>query len=245
MTGPALFLSFDVDLDWLECAPFGVVMDRQGPDRWRGVTAQFGWFLQAPGGAPIGFKVLDFSALDADDRELAGIFSGPRFDVPALGLRAVSAGEILLAAPAFLRGESTVDRRFFDAALGASGEEALSYWTGALQAGNCMAHYGAGYTLLDLGRNHEAYRHLRAYTELVAADAWAWAYRAKAAAALGEGAEAIRCCERALELEERYGEETDAGALLAGLSGEQHDQDDHGRDRHEGHRDEPGDAAEG
>jgi tetratricopeptide (TPR) repeat protein len=210
---PTLFLSYDRDFDWLECAAFGVVMDRQGADRWRGVSENFGWFLATPGGAPIGFKVLEFSQVDPEHDELTEIFSGPRFDVPALGLHDITAGEIL-AAPSFLAGESTVDRHFFDAAMGAHGEEALSYWTGALQAGNCMAHYGAGYTLLSLGRPHEAYRHLRAYTELVAADAWAWAYRAKAAVALGEVAEAIACSERAIELEREYGEETDAGRLL-------------------------------
>lgn len=210
----ALFLSFDADLDWLEAAPFGVVMDRQGPDRWRGISEYFGWFLAKGSDEPIGFKVQGFTAFAPESEDASEIFTGPRFDVPAMGLTDVSAGEILLAAPAFLGGESTVDRKYFDAAMATNGREALDYWIGALQSGNCMAHYGAGYTLLELGRSHEAYRHLRAYTELVDGDAWAWAYRARAAAALGENAEAVACCMRALELEALYGETTDAGDLL-------------------------------
>lgn len=214
-TRPVLHLSYAAALDWLECPPFGTVMDRQGPDRWVGVDETFGWFLDAPVGQVVGFKVHDFSTFDAD--EFPEIFDGPRFDVPALGLRDVSAGEIVLAAKPFLDGDDTIDRVYFDAAMGEEGQKALDFWLWSLQAGNGMAHYGAGYTLLDLGRNHEAYRHLRAYTELVPLDPWAWAYRAKAAAALGERDEAVTCCERALELEKETGEETDADELLETL----------------------------
>ena len=210
---PSLHLSYAAGLDWLECAPLGVVMDRQGSDRWRGVTDKFGWFLDEPHGAVIGFKVVDFSEFEPVEE----IFDGPHFDVPALGLRDVSAGEIVLAAVPFLDGRDTVDRLHFDAAMSTKGEKALFHWTAALQAGNSMAHYGAGYTLLDLGRPHEAYRHLRNYTEVVPRDAWAWAYRARAALALGERAEAVGCLERAIAHEEVYGEETDAHELLAQL----------------------------
>ena len=216
-TRPTLHLSYAAALDWLECPPFGTVMDRQGSDRWDGVSEAFGWFLDEPGGRPVGFKVVDFSVFDADAH--SEIFGGPRFDAPALGLRDVSAGEIVLAAKPFLGGEDTIDRVYFDMAMGEVGEQALGFWLWSLQAGNLMAHYGAGYTLLDLGRVHEAYRHLRAYTELVEKDAWAWAYRAKAAAALNERDEAIQCCRRAIELEAETDEETDAEELLADLAG--------------------------
>ena len=214
---PVLHLSYAAGLDWLECAPLGVVMDRQGSDRWEGVSDKFGWFLAEPGGPIIGFKIVDFSEFDAEAE--AAIFSGPRFDVAALGLRDVSAGEIVLAALPFLDGCDTIDRVYFDAAIGADGDEALGHWIAALQAGNSMAHYGAGYTLLELGRDHDAYRHLRAYTELVPRDPWAWAYRARAALAIGERAEARSCCERAIEMEEVYDEETDAAELLEEIDG--------------------------
>lgn len=214
----ALFLSYDRALDWLEAAPYGVVMDRQGHDRWRAASDEFGWFLDRPGGRPIGFKIVDFSVFDPSG--LPAVFEGPRFDVPALGLRAVSAGECALALPTFLGGQSTLDRRLFDAAMEASGEQAVHLWLATLQAGNCMAHYGAGYSLLDVGEPRAAYRHLRAYTELVPNDAWAWAFRAKAAAAIGEVREAAACCREAMRLEEVYDEATDAAELLGRLDQE-------------------------
>ena len=123
--------------------------------------------------------MLGFSAFDPEDPALAEIFAGPRFAVPMLGLADASAGEGLLAARRFPDGGSTLDRVYFDAAMGADGLEALYLWRGALQAGNQMAHYGAGYTLLSLGERHAAHRHLRRYTELVASDPWAWRYRAR------------------------------------------------------------------
>lgn len=212
-----LFLSYDEDLDWLEAGPFGTVMDRQGHDRWRGVNERFGYFLDQPEGSEVGFKVIGFSVFRAEDPELVEIFDEPRFTAPVLGLREATAGEILLAARPFLGGSSTVDREFFNAAMDADGEEALAYWSAALQSGNAMAHYGAGYTLLELGRDYEAYRHLRAYTEHVARDAWAWDYRARACVALGETAEAIACCERALAIEVETGEQTEAQGLLERL----------------------------
>ena len=217
MTLPVLHLSYDADLDWLEASPLGVVMDRQGHDRWRGVTERVGYFLDAANGEEIGFKVTDLSAFDAGEEDHDELFTGPRFDAPVLGLSAVTAGEVILACVPFLDGESTIDRVYFAAAMGEQGTAALALWRAALQAGNCMAHYGAGYTLLELGRHHLAYRHLRAYTELVPRDPWAWTYRARAAAGLGERAEAITCCRRAIELESVYGEETDAGDLLEEL----------------------------
>lgn len=213
------FLSYDVDLDWLEVAPYGTVLDRQGPDRWRAVCDQLGYFLDGPGGEPVGFRLVEFTEFDPDDPAVDEIFGGPRFTVPALALRDATAGEVVIAARALLDGRSTIDRRYFDAAVASQGEQALELWVAALQAGNSMAHYGAGYTLLGLGRVHEAYRHLRHYTELVSADPWAWAYRGRAAAALGETREAIACCEKAIEREAVYGEETDAEDLLRSLVG--------------------------
>lgn len=216
MTTP-LHISYDDELDWLEATPFGMVMDRQGHDRWRGVSDTFGFFLDRPGGDAIGFRVVDFSSFDAEAPEVKEIFSGPRFDAPTLGLIGVSAGAIVLAAVPFVDGASTIDRMFFQDAMGSSGEAALGLWLGSLQAGNLMAHYGAGYTLLGLDRPRLAYQHLRFYTELVPADAWAWAYRARAALAMGDPAEARSSCEQAIRAEGEYGEETDAAELLAEL----------------------------
>ena len=81
-----------------------------------------------------------------------------------------------------------------------------------------MAHYGLGYTLLELGRDREAYPHLRAYAELVPHTAWAWCWLGQACAAMGETAEARRAFERAIALTGEGGDETDAEELLAALS---------------------------
>ena len=54
------------------------------------------WMLDKPDGKVVGFKVLRFSEFDAE--RCKGIWKGPRFHVPALGLRKASAGEICLAA---------------------------------------------------------------------------------------------------------------------------------------------------
>ena len=134
--------------------------------------------------------------------------------MPALGLRDSTAGEIVLAARPFLGGRSTVNRVYFNAAMRARGREAEEAWRYCLQSGDLMAHYGLGYTLHELGRSREAYRHLRAYTELVPADGWAWSWLGKACEAMGEAAEARSAYARAIALD---GDATDAPRLLAEL----------------------------
>ncbi len=54
------------------------------------------------------------------------------------------------------------------------------------------AHYGLGYTLIELGRPREAFGHLAMYTEICPRNAWAWACRGRAAQRMGETAEARR-----------------------------------------------------
>ena len=148
---------------------------------------------------------------------------GPRFDAPVLGLRAVPAGEIVLAARALFGEQSSINRHFFSAAINAEGEDALGLWLACLQAGDAMAHFGLGYTLYDLGRFQEAYRHLRHYTEIAPCGSWNWCWLGKAAEAIGETAEARAAYERAIELESNGDQESDASELLgqldAGASG--------------------------
>ena len=96
--------------------------------------------------------------------DVGEIWSAPHFDAPVLGLSDVPAGEIVLAARALFGTTSSVNRQMFDAATGAeAGEESLGMWIACLQAGDSMAHFSLGYTLYDLGRYKEAYRHLRHY----------------------------------------------------------------------------------
>jgi tetratricopeptide (TPR) repeat protein len=181
-----LFLSYDEYLDWLTLIEFGRVENTQPRDHWRGVSESFGYLLRYPEGPEIGFKILAFSGFDPEDPEVVEIWEDPRFDVPTLGLRNSTAGEIVLAARRFLVGRSTINRVYFNRAMQAEGEEAEELWRYCLQAGDLMAHYGLGYTLYDLGRYREAYRHLRAYTELVPADGWAWSWLGKVYEAMGD-----------------------------------------------------------
>jgi tetratricopeptide (TPR) repeat protein len=216
---PRLFLSRDADYDWLTAIEFGFTDDGQPAEHWHAVSEQIAYLYDAPeNGRCIGVAVRNFSEYDTHSDD--DIWGDPHFDVPALGLRNASAGEIILAAGTFLKGESTVNRYLFDQAVSASRRprKAVARWRYCLQTGDVMAHYGLGYTLYDLGRYHEAYRHLRAYTEIAPTNPWAWCWFGKAAEALGELDEAIAAYNRALQLEEDRDDETEAAELLDELT---------------------------
>jgi tetratricopeptide (TPR) repeat protein len=214
---PRLYLNNPAGLDWLIALEFGRVDDGQPSENWRGVSEHFGYLHDGPGGPVLGFKVVEYSTFDADDVAVAEIWDGPRFDAPVLGLADVSAGEIVVAARALFGAAGTVNRAYFEAAIDAEGEDALSLWLSCLQAGDSMAHFGLGYTLFGHGRHREAYRHLRHYTEIAPNGPWSWRWLGVAAAALGFGAEARSAYERAIEMEDETGEETDAAELLEEL----------------------------
>ncbi len=221
MERPRLYVSCDTVDDWLSALAFGTVDDGQPSENWIGLSEQAGFLMEGVYGPVIGFWVKRFSELDLDHEDHEPLWNGPRFDVPVLGLKDVSAAEVCLAAEAFLDGEPTVNRAFFRHALqvaeGGDLEGAAFYWRACLQSGDLMAHYGLGYTLHELGRHREAYRHLRAYTEIVPGNAWAWCWLGHACAALGEVGEARLAYRRALELEEDGAEETNAAEHLAEL----------------------------
>ncbi len=212
-----LYLNHIAEFDRLVALEFGRVDEAQPPESWRGVSESFCFLHDDPGGREVGFKVVDFSRFDADAPEVAEIWRRPRFDVPVLGLRSVTPGEIVLATRALFGRQSSINREFFNAAIEAEGEHALRLWLHCLQCGDSTAHFGLGYTLYDLGRYQEAYRHLRHYTEIAPYGAWNWCWLGKAAAAIGEIAEARAAFERAIELEAETGVETEAAELLAEL----------------------------
>lgn len=213
---PRLYINHIAEFDWLIALEFGRVDDGQPSENWAGVNEQLGYLHDGPGGRVLGFKVLRFSEFDLDDDDVAEIWDGPRFDAPALGLADATTGEIVLAARTLFGGVSTVNRYYFDAGIAAEGEEALAMWLGCLQSGDSMAHFALGYTLYELGRLPEAYRHLRHYTEIAPAGPWNWCWYGKAAEAIGELEEARRAYERAIELEDED-QETDAPELLEAL----------------------------
>jgi tetratricopeptide (TPR) repeat protein len=218
MERPTLYLSRDINEDWLSAYEFGVVDDGQPAENWLGLSEQVGFLMASPFGPVIGFCVKEFSELDLDDEDHEAMWNGPRFDVPVLGLRDVCAADICLAAQAYLDDEPTVNRAFFHAAMDADNpEEALKLWRVCLECGDLMAHYALGYTLCDMGRHREAYNHLRAYTEIVPSNAWAWCWLGHACGGLGELGEARSAYRRAIELEEDGSEETDAAERLEEL----------------------------
>lgn len=214
MTRPRLYLNFITELDWLIALEFGRVDDAQPPENWRGVSDSFGFLCESPGGREVGFKIVEFSGFEPERPEVAEIWNGPRFDAPVLGLTNANAGEIVLATRALFGTRSSINRKFFDAATGTEGEEALTYWLACLQAGDAMAHFGLGYTLHELGRFQEAYRHLRHYTEIAPCGSWNWCWYGKAARDVGEKTEAMRAFATAIELEQEGDQETNARELL-------------------------------
>jgi tetratricopeptide (TPR) repeat protein len=218
VSNPRLFINHAAEYDWLIALEFGRVDDGQPSENWTEVSEQFAFLGERPGGRVLGFKVLGVSEFDVDDPEVAEIWSGPRFDVPLLGLTDACAGEIIVAARAHFGDEPSINRVYFNAAARESGQDALNLWRVCLESGDSMAHFALGYTLLELGRQHEAYRHLRHYVEIAPAGSWNWCWFGRAAEAIGELAEARGAYERAIQLEEANGEETDAAERLAELA---------------------------
>ena len=215
---PRLYINHVAEHDWLIALEFGRVDDAQPPDNWRGISEQFGYLHEEPGGRCLGFKVLDISDFDAEGTDVREIWDVPHFDVPLLGLRDASAGEIVIATRVLLGNEPTVNRCYFDAATAEEDpRKALGYWICCLESGDSMAHFGLGYTLYGLDRYQEAYRHLRHYTEIAPHGAWNWCWYGKAAEKVGELAEARRAYERAIELAGEGDQETDTAALLQRL----------------------------
>jgi hypothetical protein len=227
-----LRLSYDADLDFLWALVPGEVVDGQLDDEITvmaerededGDLVEFAWWChRGPGGPLVGFGIAGAFAWSLrDEPDDAPIWDQPRVDVPTLGLRDASVGEIVASAQRGIRG-STPDVLYFDAAVAAKSvdgdlERAEVLWRACLECGEMKAHFGLGYTLCDLGRPREALGHLMAYTEICPRNAWAWVWRGRAAEAMGERAEAIASYRRALECEAAGSYETDAEEFLAAL----------------------------
>lgn len=219
MTHPTVFISRDPHYDFLSALEFGRVADGQHRGCWRPVDERFAYFVPRRKRHPRGFHIQQLDEFDPFAPEVEAIWNPPRFRAPLLGLESATAGEIVVAALAHLGDEPTVNRVYFGSATHKTGEEALGLWRCCLEAGDCMAHFAIGYTLLELGRDREAYAHLRHYTELAPYGPWNWCWFGRAAAAIGERAEAERAFRRALELTARGGPPTDAAERLSQLRG--------------------------
>lgn len=217
---PRLYISLATELDSLTALEFGRVDDEVPSESWNEVSDHFAYIHLGPAdeSPAVGFKVLGYTDFDPEEEEHEAIWEGPRFDAPQLGLAAVSAGEVVVAVKAMYGVKRpSFNRALFNDAAGASGRPALLRWMACLQAGDAMAHFGLGYTLLDLGGHHRAYRHLRHYAEIAPAEPWAHCYLGQAAEEVGELDEARAAYRRAVELTEEGGSDTDADMRLAVL----------------------------
>lgn len=223
-----LHLSIDPYWDLLTAIAFGRVDDGLPPAQYRLLEEDesIHFLLDGPDAGPvIGFRVVEPHEVDVLALESEEVWSGPRFDVPALGLVGVSVGEILLAVQARYReDEPTADVVYFHAAIAAGDEygegllAAERNFRLALEAGDMKALFGLGYTLVDAGRPREAYGALRRYTELTPFNAWAWFWLGRACVDMGALGEARSAFERALAREEEGSFETDAREYLEQLS---------------------------
>ena len=218
MPPTTLTLSIDVSWDWLTCTEFGFVDDGVPVECWREIVEDRVALVTHPHtGAVAGFAVVRWEGFDAADHD-ALFTAKPRFGVPQLGLTDASVGEVCLAAKAWLGDEPTLNRAYFHMAMTApTPAKAIETWLLCLEAGDLQAHYSLGYTYCELGDFKQAYRHLRAYTEIAPWNGWGWCWFGQACAALGERADARAAFTMALEIEQAGGHETDADEQLEEL----------------------------
>lgn len=228
---PTLRISYDADLDFLWALAPGEVVDGHLEDETEPFAADVDaatglledrawWYRRGPRGPLIGLGVAEAFKWDVASVEDDGVWDGPRFDVPTLALRDASAGEVILAAQRMIDG-STPDVLYFDMAIVAGSKSdwqtAEDLWRCCLEAGEMKAHYGLGYTLVELGRPRDAFGHLAMYTEICPRNAWAWYWRGLAAIEMDEHREARHCFEMALFCEELGSNRTDAAERLTEL----------------------------
>lgn len=223
ITDKPLQLTVDRVSDRLIAIEFGRVIDGKGADEYVAVDDDFSYVLSEPHGYVIGFTVDNFASFDAEGVEViweGGPFATPAvFDVPVLGLEGASAGAIATLAAVVFAGISTADAELFNWAveIERAGEEKVERWRLCLAAGNLLAHFGLGYSLCEVGRFHQAYTHLRRYTELVPRNSWAWCWLGQACVGCGDPDEARQAFQAALRLERSGSFATDAEERLAAL----------------------------
>ena len=114
MSRPRVYLSRDPALGYLSAIEFGCVADGQPDAAWRVIRDRVGFLHEGRRGRCIGFQVNEFNSFDPQDEGFEALWEEtPRFHVPQLGLQDASAGEICLAARAFLGDEPTLNECYF------------------------------------------------------------------------------------------------------------------------------------
>src|SRR5438309_216531 len=90
---PRLFLNHDAEYDWLIALEYGVTDDGQDPENYRPISDDIAYLVD--GERSVGFIVKNYRDFDAHDPDVGAIWEEPLFDVPLLGLRGASAGEVI------------------------------------------------------------------------------------------------------------------------------------------------------
>ena len=158
--------------------------------------------LDKPGGKVVGFKVL---ASRSSTPSAARASGRPRGSTCRRSGCARPAPARSASRPRAQVQGDTVNRLMFGFATAHEGEEAMHAWRHVIEAGDPMGHFGLGYTLLELGDLHGAYKHLRIYTEIAKLQPVGVELPRPRGGGAGRPRRGARCYERAIELEELAG----------------------------------------
>jgi ADP-ribosyl-[dinitrogen reductase] hydrolase len=188
------------------------------PDREVEICEHVRLVLDLDSSRCVGFWVGGLSEFDFEAPENRAVWTGPRFDVPALGIEEGTIGLIAATARLTLGSLRTPDRVLFDAAVQTKNRaEALELWQACLAEGNELARFAVGYTLVELGRAEEAHEHLKRYSAYARRNAWAWCWLGQACEALADWEGAEYAYRQALDAAAAGSFDTDAADRLAGL----------------------------
>jgi ADP-ribosyl-[dinitrogen reductase] hydrolase len=215
--GP-VFVSNVPDHDSLYVLERGYVYDGLEPERKIEICDGVSLVLDLDRRSCVGFIFGGLAEFDFEAQSSAGVWTGPRFDVPALGIEQGTIGLIAATARLVLGAARTPDRLLFDAATRVTDrEEALALWETDLAEGDELARFALGYTLLALGRPEEAHEQLKRYSALVRANAWAWCYLGQACDQLDDHEGAEYAYREAVAATAAGSFDTDAASRLAEL----------------------------
>lgn len=201
-----MFVSNVPERDVLYVLERGYVDDGLEPERKVEICEHVSLILDLHGSECVGFMFGNLSEFDFEAPANRVVWTGPRFDVPALGVDRGTVGLVAATARLVLGALRTPDRLLFDAAVRTEdSSDALSRWEACLAEGNELARYALGYTLLALDRPREAHEQLKRYSSFVRGNAWAWCY-------LGQACEKLENWEGAEYAYRQARESTDAGS---------------------------------
>lgn len=213
-----LFVSHVPERDALYVLERGYVDDGLEEERKVEICENVWLALDLEGEECVGFILGPLSEFDFEAPENAAVWTGPRFDVPALGVEHGTVGLVAATARLVLGDLRTPDRVLFEAAVRAEDpNEALALWEACLEEGNELARYAVGYTLLTLGRPQEAHEQLKRYSALVRRNAWAWCYLGQTCEQLDDFEGAEYAYRQALGATAAGSFETEAADFLAAL----------------------------